>query len=157
MSTTPARVGSSSGESWSLARGDQVQRYALPVGGHRALRALLAPVPRGTAGDLAPAGDLGDAPVHGQLVEVEPDDPVVGGQADPQQRGPVPGVGPLVAAAAHGPVRAARRGQAFVAAAVDERADQMVEHDPVGDAAAMTPPRVIQDELGAIVGPDQRG
>jgi hypothetical protein len=40
---------------------------------------------------------------------------------------------------------------------VDERADQMVEHDPVGDAAAMTPPRVIQDELGALVGPDQRG
>jgi hypothetical protein len=40
---------------------------------------------------------------------------------------------------------------------VDERADQMVEHDPVGDAAAMTPPRVIQGELGALVGPDQRG
>ena len=129
----------------------------MPVGGHRALHALFAAVHRGAAGDLTPAGGLGDAPVHGQLVEVEPDDLVVGGQADPQQRGPVSGVGPLVAAAAHGPVRAARRGQALVAAAVDERADQMVEHDPVGDAAAMTPPRVIQGELGALVGPDQRG
>ena len=65
---------------------------------------------------------------------VQADDLVVGGQADPQQRGSVPGVGPLAQAAADGAVRAARCGDAFVAAAVHERADQMLEHDSVGEA-----------------------
>jgi len=132
-----------------------VQRDAVPVGGHRALYALFAAVHRGAAGDLAATRGLGDASVHGQFVEVEPDDLVVGGQADPQQRGPVSGVGPLVQAPAHGAVRAAGCGDAFVAAAVHERADQMVEHDPVGDASAVTAPRVSRRELGSLVGPDR--
>jgi hypothetical protein len=135
--------------------GDQVQRDAVPVGGHRALHALFAPVHRRAAGDLTTTRGLGDASVHGQLVEVQSDDLVVGGQADPQQRGPVPGLGPLAQAAADGPVRASRRGDPLVAAAVHERADQVVEHDPIGDAAAVTAPRVDGHELGALVGPDQ--
>jgi hypothetical protein len=114
-----------------------------------------APVHRGAAGDLAATRGLGDAPVHGQLVEIEPDDLVVGGQTDPQQRGTVPGVGPLVQAAADGAVRAAGCGDPLVAAAVHERTDQMLEHDPVGDAPAVTAPRVAGDELGALIGPDQ--
>ena len=119
MVTIPARVGSSSSESCSLARA--ATRCAVPVGGDRALHALLAPVHRRAAGDLAPARGLRDASVHGQPVKVQPDDPVVSGQTDPQQRGPVPGVDPLGEATACG--------------------EQMIEHDPVGDAAAVTGPR----------------
>jgi hypothetical protein len=43
-----------------------------------------------------------DASVHGQVVQVRADDPVVGGQADTQQRGRVPGLGPDRAAGGAG-------------------------------------------------------
>jgi hypothetical protein len=33
----------------------------------------------------------------------------------------------------------------------------MVEHDSVLDTAAVTAPRLIRGELGAVVGTDQRG
>ena len=125
------------------------------VAGHRPFRALLAPVDRAAAGDLAPARGLGDRPVDRQIVEVQADHLVVAGQRGPQHLLTDPGVGPVVESAADGAVRAAGRGDAFVAAAVHQRGDHMVEHDPVGDPAAVTPPRVGRVELGALVGPDQ--
>ena len=86
--------------------GEQVQGNALPVGGYRTFGALLAPVNRAAASDFASAGGLGDGAVHGEVVQVQADDLVVGRQGDPQDRGPVPGLGPLVHAAAQGAVRA---------------------------------------------------
>jgi hypothetical protein len=46
---------------------------------------------------------------------------------------------------------------AFVAAAVYQRGDDVVEHDPVRDPAAVTAPRVGRVELGSFVGLDQGG
>jgi hypothetical protein len=40
--------------------------------------------------------------------------------------------------------------RAFVTAAVHQRGDHMVEHDPVRDPAAMATPGVSRGELGAI-------
>ena len=89
--------------------------------------------------------------VAGQVVQVQPDHAVVGGQADPQQSWSVSGLGPGTQSAAQGAVRAAGGGDALVAAAMDQRGDQVIEHDPVGDAAAVTAPRVRRDELGTLV------
>jgi hypothetical protein len=33
---------------------------------------------------------------------------------------------------------------------VHQRGDQVVEHDPIGDSAAVTPPRMRGDELWTI-------
>jgi hypothetical protein len=66
-------------------------------------------------------------------------------------------LGPLASATTDGAIRAAGRGDALVAAAVDQRGDEMVEHDSVRDTAAVTDPRLIRGELGAVIGTDQRG
>ena len=130
------------------AGGEQVQRDAVAVGGHGVFGALFAAVNRAAAGDLTTAGSFGDRPVYGQILQVQSDDPVIGGQGDPQHRRSVPGLGPLGQAAADGALRAARRGDALVAAAVHQGGDQVVEHDPVRDASAVASPRVGGDELG---------
>jgi len=75
---------------------------------------------------------------------------VIAGQRGLQHLLTDPGVGPDVESAADGAVRAARGGDAFVAAAVHQRGDHVVEHDPVGDPAAVTPPRVGRVELGTV-------
>jgi hypothetical protein len=151
--------------------GDQVQRDSLPVGddgddgddgGDGALHALFAPVNRGTPGDLAPAGRLGDGAVHGQVVHgqvvrVQSDHLVVGGQRQAQQRPTVPGLGPRGQATTDGAVRAARAGQAFIAAAVYQGGDHTVEHHPVGNPAPMTTPGMRRGELRTLLGPDQGG
>ena len=123
------------------------------VAGHRAFGALLAAVDRAAPGHLAPARGLGDRAVHGQVVQVQPDHLVVAGQRGPQHLLADPGVGPVVESAADGAVRAARGGDALVAAAVHQRGDHVVEHDPVGDPAAVTAPRVGRVELGASSDP----
>lgn len=76
-------MGASSGESCRFApartrpRGD-----AVAVDHGRAFHALLAPVDRGTPGDLAASGGLGDTAVHGDVVEDQTDEAVVGVQSD---------------------------------------------------------------------------
>jgi hypothetical protein len=117
----------------------------------------LPQVDRAAAGDLTAAGRLGDRPVNGQLVQVQTDDLVVGGRADPEQRAAVPGLSPLLQPTAQRPVRAVCGGHALVAAAVHQRRDQVIEHDPVGDPPAMTPPGVGRGELRALCAPDQSG
>jgi len=61
-----------------------------------------------------------------------------------------PGEGPVVEAAADGAVRAAGCGDGFVAAAVHQRGDDVVEHDPVGNPAAVATPRMGRVELGTV-------
>jgi hypothetical protein len=46
-----------------------------------------------------------------------------------------------------------RAGKTFVASAVHQRGDHMVEHDPVWDPAAVAAPRVSWGELGALADP----
>jgi hypothetical protein len=129
---------------------DQVQRDALVVAGHGPFGALFAPVDRAAPGHLTSARGLGDRSVHGQVVEVQADHLVVAGQRGPQHLLTDPGLGPVVESAADGAVRAARGGDAFVAAAVHQRGDHVVEHDPVGDPAAVASPRVGRVELGTV-------
>jgi hypothetical protein len=50
-----------------------------------ALQALLAAVHWARAGGLAATGCLGDAPVHGQALKVQAEEPVIGGQHEPAQ------------------------------------------------------------------------
>jgi len=97
-----------------------------------------------------PAWGLGDRSVDRQVVEVQPNHLVVAGERGPQHLLTDPGLGPVVESAADGAVRAARGGDAFVAAAVHQGRDHVVEHDPVGDPAAVASPRVGRVELGAV-------
>jgi hypothetical protein len=60
--------------------GDQVQRQPAAVAGHRPFHALFAPVDRAATGDLSTARGFGDRPVHRQVGQLEPDDPVKRGQ-----------------------------------------------------------------------------
>ena len=66
----------------------------------RAFHALLAPIDRGRAGALAATGGCGDARVHGNLVQYQADDAVVGVQGDLRELGEQPGLDPFVAAVA---------------------------------------------------------
>jgi hypothetical protein len=54
-------------------------------------------------------------------------------------------------------IRATWRGDPFIAAAVHERTEKVVEHHSVRDAPTVTAPGVGDDELGALLGADQRG
>jgi hypothetical protein len=63
------------------------------------LQALLAAVDRATAGDLAAARCLGDAAVDGQVLQLQAEQPVVGGQHGQAQLLGHPQGDPLVAAA----------------------------------------------------------
>jgi len=72
------------------------------LGGDRALQALLAAVDRTWPGDLPAAGRLGDAPIHGQVLQFQAEQPVIGGQhRQPQLLGEPKG-DPLIPAAAQG-------------------------------------------------------
>jgi hypothetical protein len=62
-----------------------------------------------------------------------------------------PGGDPFVAAAAQGGGRAALVGDAAVAAADHQDLDELVEHDPVGDAGA-----VAAERMGVGAGGQQR-
>jgi hypothetical protein len=88
--------------------GDHVQRDPFPVTGDRPFRALFAPINRAAPGHLATARRLGDRPVHRQVVQLQPDHLVVGGQSQAQQFLADAGLGPLGEATADRAVRAAR-------------------------------------------------
>jgi hypothetical protein len=66
---------------------DPAQRDAVTLDEHRPFHALLAPVDRGRAGDLAATRRLGDASVDCDLVEDQSDDAVVVLAGDAGQRG----------------------------------------------------------------------
>ena len=122
--------------------GDRAQWDPGAIAGQGALAAPLAAVDRTGAGDLTAAGGLGDAAVDGQVVKVETDDGVVGGQGELVEPGVDVCGDPLVAAAAQGPRRAGVVSDALVGTAEDEDLDQFVEDDPVGDTWAVTAERM---------------
>ena len=63
----------------AVGRGsDRAQRDAASVGEHPAFQPLLATVHRAWPSDLAAAGRLGDAPIHHQVLQFQPEQPVVG-------------------------------------------------------------------------------
>jgi hypothetical protein len=121
----------------------------------RAFHALFAPVDRRWAGDLAAAGGLGDAAIHGDVVKQQADDAVVGVQSDPLELGKNPEADPLVAAGPDGGGRAGAVGDALVGAAEPQHLQQLVEHDPVRDPPAVAAPWVGGDV--DLTGGQQRG
>jgi hypothetical protein len=56
------------------------QRDPARLGGDRAFQPLLAAVHRTGPGSLAAAGRLGDAAIHGQVLQFQAEQPVIGGQ-----------------------------------------------------------------------------
>src|SRR3979490_13061 len=101
MSASLSRVGANSGESCRLAPASTRPKGDAEALHHqRAFHALLAPIDRGRAGALAATGGFGDAPAHGNLVQYQADDAVVGVQGDLLELGEQPGLDPFVAAVA---------------------------------------------------------
>jgi hypothetical protein len=98
---------------------------------------LLAAVHRAWPGDLAAAGRLGDASIHRQVLQLQAEQPLVGAtHGQPQPFGQAQG-DPRIPAAAQRGRRTALVGDAPVATAEDQDLDELVEDDPVGDAAAV--------------------
>jgi hypothetical protein len=97
-----------------------------------------------------PTGGFGDAAVHGDVVEHQPDDAVVGVEGDPFELREDPEPDPLVAAIADGGRRAGAVGDALVGAAEPQHLQQLVEHDPIRDPAAVTAQRMGGIELVSI-------
>jgi hypothetical protein len=95
----------------TVGRGGQHrQRNAARLYGHRALQPLLAAVHGTGSGNLAAAGRLGGAPVRGQVLQFQAEQPVIGGQHRKAQLLGRPGGNPLVTAATQGGGRARRPG-----------------------------------------------
>jgi hypothetical protein len=121
----------------------------------RPFHALLTPVDRGRAGDLATARGLGDAPVDGDLIQQQAHDAVVGLQRDLLELGEQSGFDPFIAAVADRARRAGRVGDRLVGAAEPQHLDELVEHDPVADASPVAAQRMRGVDHWA--GWDQRG
>ena len=128
------------------------QRAAGRFDGRRPLEALLATVHGAGPGDLAAAGRLGDASVHGQVLQVQAEQPLVGVKHRTAQLSSYPGGAPLVPAAAQRGRRAGVVGDPAVAAAEHQHLDELVEHHPIGDAGA-----VAAQRMGVGAGGQQRG
>jgi hypothetical protein len=118
---------------------------------------LLTAIDRGPTRKFASAGRFGDRPIHRQVREVEADHLVVGGERGFEQFHTYVAFGPVEQSAADRAIRTPRGGDALVTAAMDQGGEHVVEHDPVGDRAAVTPPRMRRREFGAIVLIEQRG
>jgi hypothetical protein len=119
------------------------------------LRPCFAAVDGAAAGHLAAAGCFGDARVDGQVRKLQTDHAVVGGQGEVPQLLHHPKRSPLVAAAAQGPIRAGGVGDALVAAAKDQDAQELVKDDPVGDAPTVAAKWVridpVRQQCGELV------
>jgi hypothetical protein len=118
-------------------RRDRAKRDAARVGDDRAFQALLATIGRAGSGDLAAAGRLGDAAVHRQMVQLQPEDPPVGAKYRQAGAFGQPEGDPLVAAAPQGGRRAGGIGAAALATAKHQDLDELVEQHPAGDAGAV--------------------
>jgi hypothetical protein len=87
----------------AVCTGDHASEWdPCTVGQQRPLGALFAPVHRGLPGCLAATRCLDDAAVNGHIAEVEPNDPVVGLQAQLFKTVEDTGGDPLVAPVAEG-------------------------------------------------------
>src|SRR4029453_6822271 len=104
------------------------------LGEDRPFQPLLATVHRARPGALAAARRLGDAPVHGQVLELETVHAVIGGQHRQAELLGHPGAEPLIPAATQGGRRTGVIGNAAIAAAEHQDLDELVEHQPVSDA-----------------------
>jgi hypothetical protein len=122
------------------------QRDAVALDQDRAFEALFAPVDRGGSGAFTPAGGFGDAAVDGDVLQEQSDDAVVGVAGDAGQRGEHAEGDPFVAAVPDRGRRAGGVGDALIRAAEPQDLQELVEHDPVGDPAAVTPPRMGRHE-----------
>jgi len=129
----------------------------MPVGDHRAFGAPLAAIDRGPSRKFPSAGRFGDRPIHRQVVGVQTDHLVVGGERGFEQFHPHVAFGPLGQSAADRAIRTPWGGDALVTAAMHEGGEHVVEHHPIRDPAPVTPPRMRHRELGTIVVLQQRG
>jgi len=89
------------------------------------------------------------------VIKGQADDAVVGLAGDAGQRGEHAQADPLVTAGPQGRGRAGGVGDRVVGAAEPQYLNQLVEHDPVADPAAVTAPRMGGDEH--LPGREQRG
>ena len=89
------------------------------------------------------------------MIKQQADDAVIGLAGDAGQRGEHAQRDPLVTAGPQGCRRAGGVGDRVVGAAEPQYLNQLVEHDPVADPAAVTAPRMGGDEH--LPGREQRG
>jgi hypothetical protein len=114
------------------------------------------PRPAGAAaGALPAAGGLGDAPVHGEIVQDQADDAVIGLPGDGLQLAEDPGLDPLVAAVPDRGGAAGAVGDRGIGAAEPQDLEELFEDDPVGDPGPVAAQRV-RGSIDRAVG-QQRG
>jgi hypothetical protein len=118
------------------------QRDPTRPDGDRALQPPACDAPPGCARQSGAAGRLGDAAVYRQVLQVQAEHAAIGGQHHQAYLlGQAEG-DPLVAAAAQGGGRADGVGDPAVATAEHRDLDELVEHDPVGNAGPVAAERM---------------
>ena len=112
------------------------------------LTAPFAPVHRASSRFLPTAGSLGDAAVHRQIGQLQPDETIVGIEGDLPEILHQPEFDPLITPATQRALRARLVGDPFVSAAEHQDLDQLPEAHLVGDARAVTSERMVRLSLG---------
>jgi hypothetical protein len=128
------------------AGGDNPERDPVAFAGHRAFKSAFASVDRRGTGLVPTADGLGDAPVHRQILQVQSDDPVVGGQGHGMDPLRDTSVGPFSQPAPDRPVRAGLGGDPLVSRAMNQRIQEMIEHHPIRYPASVTAQRMVRME-----------
>jgi hypothetical protein len=110
----------------------------------------LAPVHRGRAGPFPAARRLGHAPIHRHVAQLQADDLVVGVQRGGVQRLGGTHLRPFGQPPPDGAIRAPRRGDPLIPAAVHQRGHHVLEYHPAGHPAAVAAQRVSGVKLPAV-------
>jgi hypothetical protein len=127
---------------------EHAQRDVARLHGQGALGALFATVDRAWAGGLAAVGRLGDAPVHGEVLQVQAEQAIVGGHGELEEQVVDAGGDPFVAAA-QGARRAGLVDDALVGAANTKTCSSLSKTTRSGDAESMAAKRWPSTARGA--------
>jgi hypothetical protein len=127
----------------AIGRGrDRAERDAGRLDDGGAFEALFAPIHRTAAGHLATTRRLRDTAIDSHITQVQADDPIIGSHHQGGSGVPDTRVDPLVPATPQGGRRTGGIGDAVVSAAEHEHLDELVEHNSVRHARAVTPARM---------------
>lgn len=127
---------------------DAADRQAGTIGEQGALGSQFPAIHRGPTGRFTSAGCLDQASVHGQVLQSQAHDPVVGLQAELFELVEDAGSDPLITPGADRGGRAGGVGDPFIGRPEHEDLDEFVEHDPVTDPRPVTSQRMEHHPLG---------
>jgi hypothetical protein len=116
--------------------------YAAGVGRDGTFQAACAAIHRRRAGFILATRGFRDAAIDREVVPLQPDDLVVGGQSDRGELLSQVTVSPVGDSAADGALGASPAGDDLVTRTMHRGGDDVLEHNTIGNPASVTPPRM---------------